>query len=90
MGPETLSLDAASLPARDFTYFDERYRFKFPVDYRKPMIGPIVPVTYLTASGVELMRIAGAKKLMGYAEAVLKDLAIRLKLDFERISERNE
>jgi hypothetical protein len=80
-----VSCSLSSLPQREFVYFDERYRFKFPAGYQKPMLEPIMPLTYLTGSGNELLKIAGVKKLTGYAEAVMKDWATEYKLEFERI-----
>jgi Protein of unknown function (DUF2806) len=91
IGPSgTRSCEWSKVSQREFTYFDESYRFKFGSDYQKPTIEPLFcTFTYLTAAGYQLIRIAEAKKIVGYAEAVMKDLANQYagyKLQFERVA----
>lgn len=81
----TLNYPVSALAGRDFRYFDECFRFKLPAQYSKPLIELFLPATHLTAVGTELMRIAGAKPLVGYAEAVMQDEAKLLRIDFERL-----
>lgn len=85
-----MSCEWSKLPEREFTYFDESYRLKFGVGYRRPPIEPLgVSFTYPTGAGLELMRIAGGNKVAGYAEAVMTELAkvfASYHLEFERIS----
>lgn len=83
------SCEWSGIPAREFTYFDESYRFKFGAGYQKPIIQPLFcTFTYLTGTGYQLIRIADSKKIAGYAEAVVQRLVkdyAQYHLEVERV-----
>jgi len=86
----TMSCSWSGLPEREFTYFDESYRFKFGAEYRKPLLEPVFPpFTYLTGTGYQLLKIAEIKKNLTYAEAVMQQLVkdyAKYHLEFERVA----
>jgi len=87
----TLNYPVSEVLKWEFLYVDEKYRFTGspPPPVRAGLIQPlemIAGVTYLTAIGAQLLQLIDRKKLPGYAEAIMKQLAAELKLGYEKIT----